>query len=251
MKRGALCLMVAVGLLFLPGGGLAKGDNARKLELTKKMVRMAQPTLDMAYRQLERVVKLKCTKPGTMDRIKAAFEGFIDRITEVTARELTLAQLKEMLAFYQTPVGRKLIGMQLIIVKEMQGAIMKMMMARQQGKSMASLADAISLKSLDPQRLAVARELTKLVQFGKIISKTSSGRLLERQGITAVMLEEFWARLNAKHFNLSEMNQLKVFYQSKAYQDYVTASPRISAKVERMTPEFQKKLVGILSTCKQ
>ncbi|MCU0869226.1 MAG: DUF2059 domain-containing protein [Burkholderiales bacterium] len=99
-----------------------KRDDIKKLFATTGGTKMGAQFAGMITSQLAR--NLKAVKPGTPDKafvavnkdLTALFDdrmsqpgGLIDQVIPVYDRNFTHAEIKELLAFYDTPIGRKVV----------------------------------------------------------------------------------------------------------------------------------------------
>jgi len=252
MRRMGLVWVVAGALLLALLAGPAPADkvSAEKMALARKMVALAAPTLKATLDRLNAVVKKRCTKPDTTRRLRVVFDDYIKGLTVEIARHLSLKNLKAFMAFYQTPVGRKLVASQVVILNQFVKAMVRLQQQRAKGDDKASLADAIALKNLDPKRLAASRALAVKAKFGQMMAGGTAGSQLAKQGITPAMMQEFWARLMAQVFTVPEIKQVEVFYSTEHYAQYVKATPKFRAAAKKLAGPLQQRIVQIFQTCK-
>jgi hypothetical protein len=242
----AAVLILAISVTAAPAGPI----SAEKLALSRKMVMLATPTLKITLDRVRTVVKQKCTKPGAMKKIEAVFKQYLDGLAREIALRLSLKSLKAFMAFYQTPVGKKLLGNQVVILNQFVSAMIWLRKQRAQGKKNLSLADAISVKKLDPARYASARDLSIKAKFAQMMAGGAAGAQLARQGITPAMMQEFWARLVARLFSVAEIKKIEVFYKSMHYQEYVRVTPKFQNAARKLGVPLQQRIVRILQNCR-
>jgi hypothetical protein len=242
----AMVLVLASSVAAAPAGKVP----AEKLALAKKMVMLATPTLKLTLDRVRAVVKQKCAKPGIMPRIEAAFEQYLQQLAAEIAGRMSVASLKAFLAFYKTPVGKKLLANQVVILQQFVSAMVWMHKQRTAGRKTLSLADAISPKDLKPDRYAAAQALASQAKFAEMMAGGAAGAQLARQGITPAMMQEFWARLVAKMFTVAEIKQIQVFYATKHYQEYVKATPKFQNAARNLGIPLQQRIAKILQACR-
>jgi hypothetical protein len=229
----------------------ARPDNeALKLDLARRIVHLANPFFTLGRQRLVALVRSSCTRPGSLRKVIKAYDDFTDGVAIVLSRQMSLASLRTFVHFYNTPVGRKLIGSQMVMLREFGRASLMMAKRLWKRQPLGSLADSIPLKGLDRDRLAAARALAVRSQFFNWLTRSWVVGNLQIKGITAPMLAEFWSRLVAKLLTLSDIKALGVFYRGPAYRRFMAGLPRLQAQILVSLGPYQQALYRVLSDCR-
>jgi hypothetical protein len=128
LRRSTVAVVLAVAVATVSSMAAAeeltpqKRDDIKKLFAVTGGTKMGAQFAGMITQQLAR--GLKAVKPGTPDKafqavnqdLTALFSermtqpsGLIDQVVPVYDRNFTHAEIKELLAFYETPIGRKVV----------------------------------------------------------------------------------------------------------------------------------------------
>ncbi|MBU0515969.1 MAG: DUF2059 domain-containing protein [Proteobacteria bacterium] len=253
MKKMRVVVLLLVVLAWVPvTSGLAAGsaEADKKLTLARQIVGLANPFFTLGRQRLASLVRSICTKPGSLRRVMKAYDDFTDGLARVTAKYMTLETLQAFVNFYWTPVGRKLIGNQMVMLREFGRGSLLMAKRQWRGEPVGSLADVIPVAGLDPARLVAARALAERSQFLRWMTRGWAAVNLRSKGITAPMLREFWSRLVARLFTIQEIGALGAFYRSRAYGRFLSGQPAFQAKLMMSLGPYRQNLHEVLSKCR-
>jgi len=246
-----VALLAVLAWVPLTGGVAARSAEAdQKLKLARQIVGMANPFFTLGRQRLASLVRSMCTKPGSLRRVMKAYDEFTDGLARVAAKYMSLEALQAFVDFYRTPVGRKLIGHQMVMLREFGRGSLLMAKRQWRGEPVGSLADVIPLAGLDPTRLAAARALAERSQFLQWMSRGWAAGNLPSKGITAPMLREFWSRLVARLFTIQEIRALGAFQRSRAYAHFLAGLPAFQARLMMSLGPYQQNLHQVLSKCR-
>jgi hypothetical protein len=253
MKKGLLVIPLLFALAWIPmtaGAGASDDLAANRLTLARQAVGLADPFLTLGRQRLAALVTSFCTKPGSLRRVMKAYDEFIDGLARVAAEYMTLQTLQALVNFYRTPVGRKLIDNQMLLLREFGRGSLQMAKRRWRGEPVGSLADVIPVAGLDSARLVAARALAARSQFLLWMTRGGAALNLGDKGITDPMLREFWSRLVARLFTVQEIGTLGAFYRSRAYGRFMSGLPRFRAKLMMTLGPYQQNLHDVLYKCR-
>lgn len=245
-----LALVLVVGLGPAGAAPAAPDVEAEKLALARRIIHMGNPFFTLGKRRLVALVRGSCTRPGSLRRVIEAYDQFTDGVARALASHMRLASLRAFIRFYDTPVGRKLVENQMLMLREFGRA--SLMMAKRQWKRqpLGSLADSIPLEGMNPARLAAARSLATRSQFYNWLTRSWVWGNLRLKGITGPAVAEFWSRLVAKLLTRSDIAALGVFYGTPAYRRFLAGLPRLQARILRSLGPYQQTLYRVLSDCR-
>ncbi len=244
-----LALGLVLGLAPSSPAPAGPDSLALKLDLARRIVHMANPFFTLGRRRLVALVRGSCTRPGSLQKVIKAYDDFTDGVAVVLARHMGLASLRAFVRFYNTPVGRKLVENQMLMLREFGRASLMMAKRQWRRQPLGSLADSIPLAGLDRDRLAAARALAARSQFFNWLTRRWVIGNLKIKGITAPMLDEFWSRLVARLLTRSEIKALGAFYRSPAYRRFTAGLPRLQARIIVSLGPYQQTLYRVLSDC--
>jgi uncharacterized protein len=130
--RLALCLSLLASFASADELTAAKSADIRRLLEITDVAKLAQQFASQNGRNMLRIMRL--SRPGLSDRAQPIIEdeaakvyaekaaapgGLLERVIPVYDRRFTHAEIKELLAFYRTPTGRKSLVVMPDVFREM------------------------------------------------------------------------------------------------------------------------------------
>ena len=127
IAAGALLLTLGVGTgtataADAPQGG-ASAASVRELLAATHVTAMMQQVMQQMAQQLDAIVKqrLPCLAPGEVSSVLTtpqATRQMIDLVVPIYQRNFTEQDARELLAFYRSPLGQKMLKVQPVIMRE-------------------------------------------------------------------------------------------------------------------------------------
>ncbi len=122
----ALGLLAGAGVLTVPSRARAQTPDPAKVALIQQILAVTHAA-DLAVTAIETTLPTQRQAnpqiPGEFwdefaKRARAEVPRLVQLLVPIYDRQFTTAQLKELLAFYQSPIGRHLIGVQPVITTQ-------------------------------------------------------------------------------------------------------------------------------------
>ena len=98
----------------------AKQKDIRKLIKLTGMKDMMLPFVDQMFTQLKTIYPDVPAKKWAQLKKKVQLDSLVDEIGQVYAQEFSHKEIKEIIAFYETPVGRKTLKKMPVIMQKSQ-----------------------------------------------------------------------------------------------------------------------------------
>lgn len=119
MRKGLFLIVVSMIMLFVTATSVyAQSDNNKEYRATLEKMMNLSGALEVSKTMVPQMVSMmKQSAPGTADAFWDDFAAkwktkFADRMVElyvpIYQKYLTIDDLKELIAFYETPIGKKL-----------------------------------------------------------------------------------------------------------------------------------------------
>ncbi len=252
MRRGRAGPALALAILLcLPAGQWsAARPKPTKLALARQLVDLALPQVKSIADRLSRVVKRRCTRPGTMDRVMRVVGAYRAAIARITARRLSRTSLRALVGLYRSPLGRKWLAIQPAVSRGFGRAVKRYLERKNQGERRGKLTEALPLNKVDLRKLAAARALGRTYRIEKMMSLSTNSVFRRNTGLTTEAMAELWSRLVAGLLPLADIVRLERTLRGRPFQDAMTAMPDVITQARRRFEPYGRQLKKILDGCR-